>query len=182
MRRGQAYTMPPMTMRRRHDRLHAALLLAFLVSACGEGPERIGQEAPTSKPPAPAPASSEPRFEGRVVLKGTTEDAPGAAVFLSARRVGQRLPSLSRKYELRDPAWTKDGESRVLQFQLTDLDNMGGFGAPMATEMEIEARYDPDGMINTTPGAVDPGVVRAAVPATPGSKAVEVVLDLAAPK
>jgi hypothetical protein len=92
------------------------------------------------------------------------------------------LPSLSRKYELSDPAWKQEGERRVLEFKLTDLDNMGGFGAPMAAEMEVEARYDPDGMIDPTPGAVDPGVVKAAVPASPGAKTLEIQLRIAAAK
>lgn len=135
--------------------------------------------------PHPAPVSMEARFEGRIVLEGASEGAPGAAVFLSARRIGQRLPTLSRKYELRDSAWTKEGENRVLKFQLTDLDNMGGFASPMAAEMEIEARYDPDGLIDPGPGAKEEGVVRSAVPASPGSpgsKTIEVVLRLGASK
>lgn len=168
-------------MRRRQDLLHAALFLGLVCAACGDRPERIGQESAAPPKPAPAPVSSEPRFEGRVVLEGAVESPPAAAVFLSARRVGQRLPTLSRKYELRDAAWTKEGENRVLKFQLTDLDNMGGFGAPMAAEMEIEARFDPDGLIDPRPGAEEPGVVRSAVPASPGSKNVEVVLRLGAP-
>jgi len=174
--------MPRTIMRRHRQLLPGLLLLGLSASACGDRPERIEDGSASSKPAAAAPASAPARFEGRVVLQGSAEEAPGAAVFLSARRVGQRLPTLSRKYELRDPAWTKDGENRVLKFQLTDLDNMGGFGAPMAAEMEIEARFDPDGMIDPRPGSDEPGVVRAAVPASPGAKGIEVVLRLGAPK
>jgi len=169
-------------MRRRQDLLYAALSLCLVCAACGDRPERLGKESGSPPKPAPAPVSSEPRFAGRLVLEGLAESPPGAAVFLSARRIGQRLPSLSRKYELSDAAWKKEGDKRVLLFQLTDVDNMGGFGAPMAAEMEVEARFDPDGMIDPRPGADEPGVVRAAVPASPGSKEIEVVLRLGAPK
>lgn len=167
-------------MRRRTTLLYPALFFALLAAACGDRPERLEKGAAPA--PAAHPAAAEPRFAGKVFLEGSTEGATGAAVFLSARRVGQRLPSLSRKYELSDPAWKQEGERRVLEFKLTDLDNMGGFGAPMAAEMEVEARYDPDGMIDPTPGAVDPGVVKAAVPASPGAKTLEIQLRIAAAK
>lgn len=169
--------MLPTIMRRTQALLHAVLFLGFVCTAC-DRPERIGPGSGPASKPAAAPASAETRFEGRLVLEGVAEGTEGAAVFLSARRIGQRLPTLSRKYELRDSAWMKEGEHRTLKFQLTDLDNMGGFGAPMAAEMEIEARYDPDGMIDPRPGAEEPGVVRSAVPASPGSKGTEIVLRL----
>jgi hypothetical protein len=173
----------------RHLKLQrAAILLGLLCTACSDRPERIGKESGTPSAPhsphAPtAPmAPAEARFEGRIVLEGAAAAPPGAAVFVSARRIGQRLPALSRKYDLGGGGWTKDGDKRILMFQLTDRDNMGGVASPMAAEMEIEARYDPDGFIDPSPGAQEEGVVRSAVPASPGSKAIEVVLSLAASK
>jgi len=169
-------------MRRPRALLHAILFLGLVCPACSDRPERIGKDSESPSKPAAAPVPAEVRFEGRIVLEGAPEGAEGAAVFLSARRIGQRLPTLSHKYELSDAAWTKEGERRILKFQLTDLDNMGGFGAPMAAEMEIEARYDPDGLIDPRPGADETGVVRASVPASPGSKGTEVLLRLGASK
>jgi hypothetical protein len=166
-----------MIMSRRPKPARAALLLSLTCIACGDRPERIGNEsAPPSTPPT-APAPAEARFEGRIVLEGVPAAAPaGAAVFVNARRIGQRLPALSRKYDL--AATTRDGDKRILMFQLTDRDNMGGVASPMAAEMEIEARYDPDGFIDPSPGAQEAGVVRSTVPATPGAKGIEVVLRL----
>jgi hypothetical protein len=157
---------------------HAALLLGLACASCGDRPQRIeqGSETPTTPHAAPAPLTA--RFEGRIVLEGAPKNAPAAAVFVSARRIGQRLPALSRKYDLAGAGWTKDGEKLVLLFQLTDRDNMGGVASPMAAEMEIEARYDPDGFIDPTPGSQEEGVVRSTAPASPGAKGIEVVLRL----
>lgn len=161
---------------------HAALLLVLACTACGDRPERIEQGSATPSAPHAAPAPAAARFEGRIVLEGATEAPPAAAVFVSARRIGQRLPALSRKYDLAGGGWTKDGDKRILMFQLTDRDDMGGVASPMAAEMEIEARYDPDGFIDPSPGAQEEGVVRSTVPASPGSKGIEVVLRLGASK
>lgn len=171
-----------MIMSRRPKLSHAALLLGLACTACGDRPERIGKDPETPSTPHMAPVSAEARFEGRIVLEGAAEAAPGAAVFVSARRIGQRLPALSRKYDLAGAGWTKDGDKRVLLFQLTDRDNMGGVASPMAAEMEIEARYDPDGFIDPSPGAQEEGVLRSTAPASPGSKGIEVVLRLGASK
>ncbi|MFN0006868.1 MAG: hypothetical protein ACKVXR_03090 [Planctomycetota bacterium] len=171
-----------MIMIRRPKLSCAALLLGLACTACGDRPERIGKESATPSTPHAPPAPAEARFEGRIVLEGATEATPGAAVFVSARRIGQRLPALSRKYDLASSAWAKDGDKRILMFQLTDRDNMGGVASPMAAEMEIEARFDPDGFIDPSPGAQEEGVVRSAVPASPGSKGIEVVLRLDASK
>ena len=144
----------------RHSKLpRAALLLGLACTACGDRPERIGKESAAPSTPHQPPVPAEARFEGRIVLEGATQVPPAAAVFVSARRIGQRLPALSRKYDLAGAGWAKDGEKQVLMFQLTDRDNMGGVASPMAAEMEIEARYDPDGFIDPSPGAQEEGVV-----------------------
>ncbi len=155
---------------------------AVLVAGCGDRPQRVtgaSSETQAASPHAPAQAAAPlkaPKFAGRVVLEGELANAKTGAVFLSARRKGQRLPSLSHKYEMNDAGWSSSGASRTLEFALTEADNMGGFGAPLGAEMEVEARYDPDGMIDPTPGAVDPGVVKAAVPASPGDKGLAITL------
>jgi hypothetical protein len=162
--------------------IQALFLSGVLVTACGDRPARIEPRTEKAVSPHSVPASSPVRFQGRLVLEGTGEEKGSPAVFLSARRSGQRLPALSRKVEISSPEWKLEGDRRVLDFQLTDLDNMGGFGAPMSAEMEVEARYDPDGFIDPTPGAEEPGVVRAAVPANPGAKGLEIVLRLGTAK
>ena len=148
--------------------------LVSLLFACGERPQRVDVAAPASTPVSPPEPT--PRFAGRVVLEGELATARSGAVFLSARRKGQRLPALSQKFELNDPAWVEQGPTRVLAFTLTDANNMGGFGTPLGAEMEVEARFDPDGFIDPSPGAQDPGVVKAAVPASPGDKAIAITM------
>ena len=161
-----------------------AVLLAGTVLLAGcDRPQRVtsgsSSETQAASPHSaaqPAAASKTPKFSGRVVLEGDLAAAKTGAVFLSARRKGQRLPSLSHKFEMDDAGWTASGATRTLEFTLTEADNMGGFGAPLGAEMEVEARYDPDGFIDPTPGAADPGVVKAAVPASPGDKGLAITL------
>jgi hypothetical protein len=68
------------------------------------------------------------------------------------RQPGSRMPTLARKYELGDPAWVARGEQRVLPFALDETYNMGGAAAPGGEQMELEARFDPDGLIETKTG------------------------------
>ena len=145
--------------------IRAAVILALL-AGCGERPQRIGKGEPASPPVAP---TAKPlRFGGTVVLEGGMAAMGSGAMFVSARRKGQRLPALSRKYDMSDPAWfTQDG-NRILRFALTEDDNMAGFGSPLGPEMEVEARYSPSGFIDPKPQADEDGAIRASVPAAPG--------------
>src|SRR6185295_7047283 len=119
----------------------ALLFLSFTLCACGERPQRLGKGESNSQ--ADSKAAKPARFSGSIVLEGGMAAIQNGALFVSARRKGQRLPTLSRKYELTDPAWSTQDGNRVLSFSLTDDDNMAGFGAPMGAEMEVEARYSP---------------------------------------
>ena len=153
-----------------------ALVLTGLVlalCACGERPQRVSS-APTAERPA---APRTPRFAGTVTLEGSIAKAQDGALFVSAKRKGQRLPTLSRKYEWTDPAWSTRGDRRELRFALLDEDNMGGFGAPMGAEMEVEARYSPSGFIDTRPGSDEEGSVRASVPASVGDDRLSIRLQ-----
>lgn len=157
----------------------AAFLVASTV-ACGDRPQRIeGGGAPARAPVPVHPAADSPvRFAGKVVLEGDAAVPDSAAVFVSARLKGQRLPALSRRFGMSDPEWsTVDGE-RVLRFRLTDEDNMGGFNTPLGAEMEVEALYDLDGFINTAAGSGDAGVIKVAVPASPGDQGLEIRVRL----
>ncbi len=158
----------------RSARLKAVLLL--LVCACGQPPQRVPKDAPAAAPAAARPDKAV-RFGGTIALEGTLGGVQTGAVFVSARRKGQRLPTLSHKYEITGAGWSAQEGSRVLSFALTDDDNMAGFGAPMGAEMEVEARYSPSGFIDPKPGAEEPGVVRASVPAAPGNQTLAIKLQ-----
>lgn len=164
-------------------------VLLMILCACGERPKRLGKEESASTtsgafpassagmPSSAAPGERVVRFGGNIVLEGGLAAVQEGAIFVSARRKGQRLPTLSHKYELSDPSWsTRDG-NRVLPFGLTDDDNMAGFGAPMGGEMEVEARYSPSGFIDTRPATDEEGIVRAFVAAAPGDTKLAIRLQ-----
>lgn len=144
--------------------LRLAILGAGLCAACGEAPQRVaGPASPQQDLPA--------RFAGSVRLQGALAKLDSGSLFLIVRPPGSRVPSLARKYEIGDPAFSTDGAERQLRFALDERDSMFGEHAPMFDEMEVEARFDPDGIVDT-----DDGVVRASARARPGDREVSIVL------
>jgi hypothetical protein len=175
--------MPAQAMRTAHVLLTIVLLIVPALAACGERPQRVANapEAPkssgSSAPAVPASPTQGARFAGTVSLEGELAGRQSGAIFVSAKRKGQRLPTLSRKYEWTDPAWSTQEGRRELRFALTEADNMGGFGAPMGAEMEVEARYSPSGFIDPRPGSEEDGSVRASVPASAGDRELKIRLQ-----
>jgi hypothetical protein len=170
------------------DTMRSATLpfvVLLVLCGCGERPQRVGKGGSSSPPSATSSASSSgdsktakaARFSGNILLEGGMAAVQNGAIFVSARRKGQRLPTLSHKYELNDPSWSTQDGNRVLTFTLTDDDNMAGFGAPMGAEMEVEARYAPSGFIDPSPTADNEGVIRATVPAAPGDAKLAIKLQ-----
>lgn len=153
------------------------ILLLLILGACGERPQRLGKGESSSPPRAESNAAKPARFSGSIVLEGGMAAVQSGAIFVSARRKGQRLPTLSHRYDLADPSWSTQDGNRVLSFVLTDDDNMAGFGAPMGAEMEVEARYSPSGFIDPSPTADNEGVIRASVPAAPGDAKLAIKLQ-----
>ena len=160
-------------------------VFCLLLCACGERPQRLGKENSSSPPSGSSSAASSAvpkaektaRFSGTIILEGGMAAVQNGAIFVSARRKGQRLPTLSHKYELGDPAWSTQDGNRLLSFILSDGDNMAGFDAPMGPEMEVEARYSPSGFIDPSPTADNEGVIRASVPAAPGDTKLAIKLQ-----
>jgi hypothetical protein len=158
----------------------ALITTAFLlfVCGCGERPQRVTKDSPApAAAPAPKKAEKVVHFGGTIALEGSLAEVQTGAIFVSARRKGVRLPTLSHKYDMTGSGWSAQDGKRVLAFDLADEDNMAGFGAPMGAEMEVEARYSPSGFIDPKPGAEEPGVVRASVPAAPGDQKLAIKLQ-----
>jgi hypothetical protein len=173
------------------------VLLAFV--SCGDEPQRIGKSEPMSAGHAPFGDSMPPghppvgdsmpsgrppvaagmaRLGGRVRLAGNLAKARSGAVFVIARSDGKL--ALVHKYDMTDPLWADSGNERVLTFSLTDADNMAGVGAPVGSKLDVEARYDPEGFVGTTPSD-KPGVVRSIISAAAGDTKLELKLDPSAP-
>ena len=134
--------------------LSAALAIAPLVLAsCGERPVRVDQSPP-----------NETIFEGQVRLTGELAQKERGTLFVSARPVGSRMPILSRKFTLDDPAIIAAGGERVLEYELTREHFMGGTEFHLPPDVEIKITFDPDGIVETFDG-----VESVVVPATVGS-------------
>ena len=170
----------------------ALLVAVALASGCdrnvepyvpGEEPERPdlsrifpegakqAAEAVPALPPAPAPAPSRgvaaggAPFEGTVRLGEGLSGAPGATLFIIARR-GAGGPPLAVK-RIVDPAFP-------LAFQIGPEDRMIE-GMPFTGPLQVTARLDADGNATSrTPGDLQGA---AAGPVQPGDAGVEIVLD-----
>ena len=165
-------------MRSTTMRTALAVLGALLwLAACGDRPQRVEKGSEPPKPASPEPPAKGGRFGGTVILEGELSKLESGALFVSARRKGQRLPTYSKKFEWKDAAWSVREGRRELRFVLTDADNMGGFAAPIGAEMEVEARYSPSGFIDPKRGSEEAGSVRASVPAAIGDSTLEIRLS-----
>lgn len=150
----------------------------LVLSSCGEAPVHVdkAQSAPGGGAVASSTSSKSVRFAGRVYLTGSLATAKSGSLFVIVRQPGSRVPSLTRKYEIADPAWSLQDDMRMLYFALDERDNMGGVGAPMNEHMELEVRYDPDGIIDTADGvektivSVSPGDTELAVTLSPTTR------------
>ena len=140
----------------RSSTLLGMLLATATVAGCGDPPEKISKPRPDAAGAAAAHstvrAASPMLYKGKIVLAGTLADAKAGSVFVIVRQPRSKLPTLTRKYEIGDPLWTGSGGERVLYFSLDETHNMGGAASPPGEKMELEARFDPDGMIDTKDG------------------------------
>jgi hypothetical protein len=117
-------------------------------------------------PPA-ARSAADLRFSGVVRLRGALASTQEGYVMVSIKPEGIKMPVFSRKYALSEATPGEDGELR-LAFQL-DQDDMLGMLPPGG--LVLEARFDPDGMVES-----QEGVVVATVPVTLDESAAEIVL------
>ena len=77
-------------------------------------------------------------------------------IFVSLRLPGQSMPFMSYKIALADYPPVA-GSERSVPFELSDRTNQMPGGAPPEladSQLEIAARFDPDGIVDTKEGAV----------------------------
>lgn len=111
----------------------------FLAAACSPHEER---EVVGTLPPG-----TSPRFAGSLGLVGELARAHDGSVLVAVRRVGSRgRAMLSRRFEVADPLWVDGDGRRDVYFLLDDRDLEPGVKLALDAEMELLARFDPDGL------------------------------------
>ena len=142
-----------------------------ILSSCtgGSGPS----SASTGGPVAPGTPI---RFAGEVALEGALARVVGGAITLTVRTIGAGAGgderALRRSYEVRDPyLHTADGARRIY-FHLDGNDAVTAGAPPFRGWMELEARYDPDGNVETE----EEGVLQATMRVRTGSRDIHVVI------
>jgi len=117
-------------------------------------------------------------YAGELVLRADTALlAPGAAATIAVVFPGRDEPVLSRSYDLGDPIWSPSRDEARLYFALDDRDAWPGIAGGVEREMELVARFDPDG----NPATDEPGSVRVRLPVRTGSRSILVEIALALP-
>jgi hypothetical protein len=152
-----------------HETRFRILALAVL-AGCG-----CQRAAETPDPAAPAATKSAPAtLAGRIVLAGELAGARRGSVTVNAWRAGEAgragaQPFLSRSYEIGDPDWSPGEGLLTRYFGLCEADRVGDPARVLPDELEIEACFDPDGLLGTREG-----IVRGSAHARNGAKDVVV--------
>jgi hypothetical protein len=114
--------------------------ILLLAAACGRTPP-----PPSAPVTDPAPAGTPRRFTGELVLAGALSRATDGAVIVTLRRIGDARILWRRSYEVGDPWWTERPGSRTLPFGMSARDAIVDPAPELSVEMELVARFDPDG-------------------------------------
>jgi len=112
-----------------------------------------------SEAPQPAQPCEPATIAGRIQLTGELASARRGTVTVSAWPEGDSAregaqPLLSRSYEIGDPDWCSDEGLSTHYFGLCDADRVGDASRGLPAELEIEACFDPDGLLSTREGLV----------------------------
>lgn len=110
----------------------------------------------------------EPIFGGIIELGGELADSTQGGVFVIVRAPGQANTLMVRKLEVTSSVVREDG-SRVLAFELTGEDHGGG---ALPANVELEAYFDPDGIVESKEGQV-----RRTITAARGDLELRITLD-----
>lgn len=134
------------------------------------------EEAPVAVDPTATIALDDAVYAGEIVLRVEAALFPsGSAVTLAIVMPGRDTPLLARSYDLGDPIWRFDRDGARLYFTIDGRDAWPGFTAPVRHEMELVARFDPDG----NPATDEPGSRSVRLPVRTGSSSLQVEIAFA---
>jgi hypothetical protein len=143
--------------------------LALLV-ACSQGDAPLGPQQATLTGDAGA------RFAGELVVRGDPAVLDPGVVTISIVRPGDEAPILTRSWDLGDPVWRASHGEQRLYFSLDARDAWPDVQAEIGPDMELLARWDPDG----NPVTDEPEVARVRMPARAGATDLSVELPIRA--
>jgi len=144
-----------------------AAALAFL-AACAPG------DRPTGIQPAVLTGIAGARFAGELVVRGDPAVLDPGLVTISIVRPGEDDPILTRSWDLSDPVWHASRGEKRLYFSLDARDAWPGVQAELGPDMELLARWDPDG----NPANYEPEVASVRVPVRAGATDLSVELPI----
>lgn len=164
-------------------RIAVPTLLALLLAACGDAPQKFEPPAPGSSSAAhgagdghdhaahAAAATGGPSWSGVIVLQGPRAESDTGVLMISLVSTGQRMPRMSYRIQLADQPPAVDGERRI-PFRLDEQTDM--LPGPVAPELEgtplsLSVRFDKDGVVETREGDVT-----IAVPVGWGAEGLEI--------
>lgn len=148
--------------------LSCASLSLFLLAACAPAEDSVSPRREAAVVPADAV------YAGEIVLRGEPALLTGGSATIAIVRPGEEAPILARSWDLGDPAWRASGDSLRLYFVLDARDAWPSATGSIDPEMDLVARFDPDG----NPATEDPGVARARLSVRTGSRELAVELQV----
>lgn len=145
-----------------------ASLSLLLLTACSGDDDRISPR----RTPAALPADAV--YGGEFVLRGEPSLFAGGSATIAIAPRGEDALVLARSWDLGDPAWRSGADSVRLYFALDVRDVWPGATGTIAPEMDLVARFDPDG----NPATEERGVARVRLPVHTGARDIAVELAI----
>lgn len=113
-------------------------------------------------------------YAGELVLRGDPEALRSGAATIAILAPGTDVPLLARSWDLGDPAWRIGRDGARLYFALDARDEWPGAAGAFGGEMELTARFDPDG----NPATDEAGTARAHLAVRTGARDLAVELTV----
>lgn len=139
-------------------------------------PACTGDESADPRP-ATAIVPSDAHYAGELVVRGDAALAADGSVTIQIVPRGGEAPILARSWDLGDPVWQRGAEGWRLYFVLDARDAWPAATGTIVADMDLVARFDPDG----NPATDEVGVARTRRPVRTGARDLDVDLTIAPP-